>query len=391
MRLSRLFATSLLGAAAGFFTSCGSMQLGGSVGAEEVVERVESEQVAFSVERLTGGLEHPWSMAFLPDGGMLVTERAGRLRLVNQVFKVVPEPLAGVPTAFARGQGGLLDVVLHPDFAENRLVYLSYAYLGDGGAATAVARGRLGASGLEDTEVIFESNALTGGGRHFGSRLAFDAAGHLFVTHGDRGERERAQDLGDHAGSLIRLNDDGSVPEDNPFVGRTDALPEIYSYGHRNPQGMALNPVTGAMWLHEHGPRGGDEVNIIDAGANYGWPAVSQGREYASGRPVGAGEAVGMTEAIYVWDPSIAPSGMAFYAGDAFPEWQGDLLVGALAYQLLARLELDGDRVVHEERLLEGDLGRIRDVRVGPDGLVYLLTDDADGGIYRLSPVEEGS
>jgi glucose/arabinose dehydrogenase len=390
MRLSRLFATSLLGAAAGFFTSCGSMQLGGSVGAEEIVERVESEQAAFSVERLTAGLEHPWSMAFLPDGGMLVTERAGRLRLVNQDFKVVPEPLAGVPTAFARGQGGLLDVVLHPGFAENRLVYLSYAYLGDGGAATAVARGRLGGSGLEDTEVIFESNALASGGRHFGSRLAFNEAGHLFVTHGDRGERERAQDLGDHAGSLIRLNDDGSVPDDNPFVGRTDALPELYSYGHRNPQGMALNPATGAIWLHEHGPRGGDEINIIEASANYGWPVVSQGREYASGRPVGTDEAAGTTPAIHVWDPSIAPSGMAFYDGEAFPEWQGDLLVGALAYQLLVRLELDGDRVVHEERLLEGELGRIRDVRVGPDGLVYLLTDDTDGGIYRLAPVEEG-
>jgi glucose/arabinose dehydrogenase len=391
MRLSRLFTCSLLGAAAGFFTSCGSMQLGGSVGAEEIAERVESEQAAFAVERMTGGLEHPWSMAFLPDGGMLVTERAGRLRLVDEAFNLVPEPLTGVPTAFARGQGGLLDVVLHPDFAENRLVYLSYAYLGDGGAATAVARGRLGAGGLEDTEVIFESNALASGGRHFGSRLAFDDAGHLFVTHGDRGERERAQKLGDHAGSLLRLDDDGSVPDDNPFVGQADALPEIYSFGHRNPQGMAVHPETGAIWLHEHGPRGGDEVNIIEAGANYGWPVVSQGREYASGRPVGADEAAGMIPAIHVWDPSIAPSGMAFYTGDAFPEWQGDLLVGALAYQLLARLELDGGTVVQEERLLEGELGRIRDVRVGPDGLVYLLTDDANGGIYRLSPVEEGS
>jgi len=391
MHLGRVFSASLLGAAVGFFSSCGTMQFGGSVGAEEIFERVESEEATFAVELLTDGLEHPWGMVFLPDGRLLVTERPGRLRLVDADFELDPEPLGGVPTAFARGQGGLLDVVLHPDFAENRLVYLSYAYLDDAGAGTAVARGRLADAGLEDTEVIFESNALGSGGRHFGSRLAFDDAGHLFVTHGDRGERERAQDLGDHAGSLLRLDADGSVPDDNPFVGRADAQPEIYSFGHRNPQGMAVHPDTGAVWVHEHGPRGGDEVNIIEAGANYGWPVVSQGREYASGRPIGVEEAAGMTAAIYIWDPSIAPSGMAFYDGDAFPEWQGDLLVGALAYQLLARLELDGDRVVHEERLLEGELGRIRDVQVGPDGLVYLLTDADNGGIYRLSPVDEAS
>lgn len=391
MRLSRLFATSLLGVSAGFFTSCGGAHLGGSVGAAEDLGRIESEQATFSVEQLVAGLEHPWSMAFLPDGGLLVTERDGRLRHVTADLTLRPEPLEGVPTAFARGQGGLLDVVLHPDFAENGLVYLSYAYLGQGGAATAVARGRLGATGLEGTEVIFQSNALASGGRHFGSRLVFDRDGYLFITHGDRGERDRAQDLGDHAGSVLRLHDDGSIPDDNPFVGRADAVPEIYSWGHRNPQGMALHPATGAVWLHEHGPRGGDEINIVRAGLNYGWPVVSQGREYASGREVGASEAPGMEPAIYVWDPSIAPSGMAFYAGDAFPEWQGDLLVGALAYQLLARLELDGDSVVAEERLLQGDIGRIRDVRVGPDGLVYLLTDMADGGLYRLVPAEEGS
>lgn len=392
MRFSRWFATSLIGVGMSFFTSCGSAHLGGTLGASaQNLERVESEQAVFAVEELVRGLEHPWAMAFLPDGRLLVTERAGRLRLIDADFNLVPEPLTGVPTAFARGQGGLLDVALHPDFARNRLVYLSYAYLGDGGAATAVARGRLADGALEDTEVIFKSNALGSTGRHFGSRLVFDQDNHLFVTHGDRGERARAQDLGDHAGSVLRLLDDGGVPDDNPFVGEAGARPEIYSMGHRNPQGMALHPASGALWLHEHGPRGGDEVNIVEAGANYGWPVVSQGREYASGREVGASEAAGMTPAIYIWDPSIAPSGMAFYTGEAFPEWQGDLFIGALALQHLARLELDGDVVVAEERLLDGDLGRIRDVRSGPDGFLYLLTDAANGGLFRLVPAERGS
>jgi aldose sugar dehydrogenase len=391
MRLNRLLTVTLLSAGAGVFTSCGSMQFGGSVNADEIIERVDSEQASFAVERVVGGLEHPWAVAFLPDGGILVTEREGRLRLVDAHFQLAPEPLAGVPTAFARGQGGLLDVVLHPDFSENQLVYLSYAYLADGAAGTAVARGRLVDGGLEDTEVIFESNGLTNAGQHFGSRLVFDDDGYLYITHGDRGDRDLAQDLNNHAGSLIRLHDDGSIPDDNPFVGQSDARPEIYSYGHRNPQGIARHPETGVIWAHEHGPRGGDELNIIQPGLNYGWPAVSQGREYGSGRAVGVSEAPGIEPAIHIWDPSIAPSGMAFYEGDAFPEWQGDLLIGALAFQLLARLELDGDAVVHEERLLEGDIGRIRDVRIGPDGLVYLLTDEADGGLYRLSPVEEGS
>ena len=392
MRLSRVFSTSLLGAAVGFFTSCGSINLGGSVGADELALRVESERLDFAVERVAGGLEHPWGMAFLPDGRMLVTERPGRLRLVDASFKIHPQPLTGVPTAFARGQGGLLDVVLHPDFADNQLVYLSYAYLANGGAGTAVARGRLVDGGLADTEVIFQSNGLSSTGQHFGSRLVFDNEGYLYVTHGDRGQRDLAQDLANHAGSLIRLHDDGRIPDDNPFVGQEGAMPEIFSYGHRNAQGIALHPETGVIWQHEHGPRGGDELNIIEAGVNYGWPKVTQGVEYATGMSIGLDEAPeGIASPVHVWTPSIAPSGMAFYDGDAFPEWQGNILVGALAYQLLARLELDGNQVVHEERLLEGNLGRIRDVRVGPDGLVYLLTDASDGGIYRLSPIDEES
>ena len=396
MRLRRLLATTLVGASMGFFTSCGSIQLGSSVGANEAGQRVESEQVNFEVERLIGGLDHPWGMAFLPEGGMLVTERGGDLRLVNADFSLDPTPLGGVPTAFARGQGGMLDVALDPDFAANRLVYLSYSYLADveagGGAGTAVARGRLGEGALDDVEVIFRSNGLGSGSRHFGSRLVFDAEGHLYVTHGDRGQRALAQELDNHAGSVLRLNADGSVPVDNPFVGRSDALAEIFSYGHRNPQGMAIHPETGAVWVHEHGPRGGDEVNILAPGANFGWPVVSQGREYATGLAVGVDESpAGMVAPRHVWDPSIAPSGMVFYEGEAFPEWQGDLLVGALAYQLLARLELDGDAVIHEERLLERELGRIRDVDVDDAGLVYLLIDAANGGIYRLRPAGTAS
>jgi glucose/arabinose dehydrogenase len=396
MQLDRRFTACLLGMA--LLASCGPTQPGSSANFDQgirpdaIVEASGVGNSGFAIERLTGGLEHPWGMTFLPDGRLLVTERQGRLRLVDADFTLQPEPLAGVPTAFARGQGGLLDVELHPDFAGNRLVYLSYAYLADDGAGTAVARGRLAEGALADVEVIFESNGLGSGGRHFGSRLLFDRDGYLFITHGDRGERQLAQQLDNHAGSVLRLHADGRVPADNPFVGRDDARPEIFSYGHRNPQGMALHPETGAVWVHEHGPRGGDEVNIIEAGGNFGWPVVSDGREYATGLPIGAdAPPSGMIAPIHVWDPSIAPSGMAFYTGDAFPEWRGDVLLGALAFQLLARLELDGDAVVGEERLLEGELGRIRDVVVGPDGLVYLLTDAADGGIYRLRPAASAS
>ncbi|MEZ5859029.1 MAG: PQQ-dependent sugar dehydrogenase [Geminicoccaceae bacterium] len=328
MRLARLCATCLLSAGVSMFTSCGSFQIGSTVGAGELPGDVASEQADFRVERVASGLEHPWGMAFLPDGRLLVTERPGRLRLIEADGTLDPTPLAGVPVAFARGQGGLLDVALHPDFATNRLVYLSFSQLDGRAAVTAVARGVLEDNGLAATEVIFTSNGQTSHTRHFGSRLAFDADSHLWVTHGDRGERDLAQDLESHAGSVLRLTDDGGVPGDN-LLGRGEAA--IYSMGHRNPQGLAIHPATGAIWIHEHGPRGGDEINILEAGGNYGWPVVSQGREYASGRAVGASEAAGMTPAIYIWDPSIAPSGMAFYDGEAFPEWRGDLFVGALA------------------------------------------------------------
>jgi aldose sugar dehydrogenase len=347
---------------------------------------IRSDQATFELVTVVSGLEHPWGMAFLPDESILVTERSGRLRIV-QGGQLDPEPIAGVPPVYASGQGGLLDVALHPEFESNRLIYLSYAAPLDRGAHTNVARARLGERALEDLEVIFRARPPASGGRHFGSRLAFDREGYLYVTVGERGDPDRAQDPADHAGSVLRLHDDGQVPEDNPLVDGGGA-PEIFSYGHRNAQGLAIHPETGIPWLHEHGARGGDEVNIVRPGVNYGWPVITHGIDY-SGAPIGEGtHKEGMAQPIYYWVPSIAPSGMAFYDGEAFPEWRGDLFVGALRSELLARLELDGEQVVAEERLLEGAIGRIRDVEVGPDGFLYLLTDETDGGLYRLEPAD---
>jgi glucose/arabinose dehydrogenase len=331
------------------------------------------------------GLEHPWALAFLPDGRMLVSERPGRIRAVRPDGALSP-PIAGVPAVFARGQGGLLDLALDPDFPRTRLVYLSYAEPGPGGASTAVARARLADDRLEDFLVIFRQEPRAGGGLHFGSRLVFARDGTLFVTLGERYERDRAQDLGTHLGKLVRIRPDGSVPPDNPFVGRAGARPEIWSYGHRNTQGAALHPGTGALWTHEHGARGGDEINIPEAGRNYGWPVITYGVDY-TGLRIGEGTAkAGMEQPIYYWDPSIAPSGMAFYTGDRFPAWRGNLFVGSLKFGLLLRLELDGRRVIREERLLESLGERIRDVRQGPDGFLYLLTDLRSGRILRLEP-----
>jgi glucose/arabinose dehydrogenase len=362
-------------------TGCGSRMGAAAQGP------IRSDQATFDLVTVVGGLEHPWGMAFLPDESILITERPGRVRMVRD-GQLVPAPIEGVPPVYARGQGGLLDVALDPEFASNRLIYLSYAAEGDGGNSTRVARAILGDRRLENLEVIFMAQPLVRASKHFGSRLAVDRAGHLFITVGERGQGERAQDLGDHNGTVIRLRLDGSVPEDNPFVGTAGARPEIFSYGHRNAQGMAIHPETGIPWLHEHGARGGDEINVVRPGVNYGWPVITYGIDY-SGAPIGEGtHKKGMAQPIYYWVPSIAPSGLAFYEGDAFPEWRGDLFVGALRSELLARLELDGERVVAEERLLEGAIGRIRDVEVGPDGYLYLLTDEPDGGLYRLEPAE---
>jgi glucose/arabinose dehydrogenase len=349
---------------------------------------VGSQQHRFRVEAVADNLNHPWSMAFLPGGDMLVTERPGRLRLIRD-GRLLREPVAGIPPVTAGGQGGLLDVAVHPGFANNGLVYLSYAAAGDGGVGTEVARGVLAGDRLDQVEVIFRALPKRRGGRHFGSRLLFAADGSLFISLGDRGHRPNGQDQGTHPGSMIRLRDDGSVPGDNPFFGAAGARPEIYSYGHRNVQGMALRPGTNEIWTHEHGPQGGDELNLLLPGRNYGWAQITYGANYGTGTDIGTGtHQAGMEQPAWYWVPSIAPSGMAFYIGDRFPRWRGNILLGALKYQMLVRLEVSDGKVLHEERMLKEKFGRIRDVRVGPDGLVYLLTDESDGALLRLVPAD---
>jgi glucose/arabinose dehydrogenase len=347
----------------------------------------DSELERFRVNTLVRGLDHPWGLAFLPGGDMLITERPGRLLRIDGE-SLQPRRVRGLPAIAAVGQGGLLDVTLHPGFDSNQLIYFSFTGADDEGVGTEVARGRLAGDALENVEIIFRALPKSGGGRHFGSRLLFDTNGHLLITLGERGDRPRAQDISDHAGSVIRINDDGSVPADNPFAATPEARPEIYTYGNRNVQGIALDPVSGRVWTHEHGPQGGDEVNVLVAGRNYGWPVITYGRNYVTGTKIGEGtHKQGMEQPRHYWTPSIAPSGMTLYTGDKFPAWRGNLFVGALKYRLLVRLEERDQEIVHEERMLEGVLGRIRDVRTGPDGYIYLLTDQDDGVLARLEPV----
>jgi glucose/arabinose dehydrogenase len=334
------------------------------------------------VETVATGLSHPWGLAFLPDGRMLVTERSGTLRLASKDGKLSP-PLSGVPKVVAMGQGGLLDVAIDPDFKSNNLVYLTYSEPGEGGASTAVARGKLGESGLDGVEVIFRQEPKVQGGNHFGSRLAFSPDGKLFVTLGERFTFAPAQDLTNDLGKIVRINPDGSVPKDNPFVGRTDARPEIWSYGHRNPQGAAIHPETGKLWETEFGPRGGDELNIPQAGANYGWPVVSWGNHYTGEDIPDPPTHPEFADAIYHWNPVISPSGITFYTANAIPAWKGNLLIAGLSEQAIVRLTLDGEKVVGEERIPMG--ARIRDVAQGPDGAVYALTDEGNGEILRLT------
>lgn len=349
-----------------------------------------SELGELQLTEVADGLEHPWALAFLPEGqGYLISERPGRLRLLDAQGRLHP-PLGGVPAVFARGQGGLLDIALSPGFATDRLVYLSYAEADDEGqrAGTAVGRGRLkeDLSALEGFRVIFRQLTKLSEGIHFGSRMAFGADGQLYVSLGENNQRATAQQLDKLQGKLVRLQPGGGVPADNPFVGREGVRPEIWSYGHRNPQGLALNPWSGRLWLHEHGPRGGDEINIPKAGRNYGWPKATHGINYSFlPIPEAEGATVAGTEPPHhVWEKSPAISGMAFYSAERFPAWQHSLFIGALAGQALIRLQLQGDQVVHEERLLQDRGWRIRDVRQGPDGFLYLLTDAPDGKLVRL-------
>ncbi|HEY7490856.1 MAG TPA: PQQ-dependent sugar dehydrogenase [Candidatus Tectomicrobia bacterium] len=339
------------------------------------------------VETVATGLEHPWALKFLPDGRIIVTERPGRVRLVDQDGRV-STPLAGVPQVFARGQGGLLDITLDPGFAANRLIYIAYAEPGAGDTAgTAVARGRLGEDQLENVQVIYRQQPKVEGANHFGSRLIFARDGTLFVTQGERfAYRERAQDLSSGLGKIVRIHPDGSVPQDNPFASRSGTRPEIWSYGHRNIQAAALHPQTGQLWTVEHGARGGDELNHPEAGKNYGWPVITYGIDY-SGAAIGEGTAQeGMEQPVYYWDPVIAPSGMTFYTGAAFSDWKGNILIGSLTPGGLVRLTVQDGRVTHEERY-QGELkDRIRDVQQGPDGLLYVVTDRRDGRILRVRP-----
>lgn len=345
-----------------------------------------SQHHDFRYVNVVEGLEHPWGMAFLPDGDILITERPGRLRIVRD-GTLDPRPIDGVPPVFASGQGGLLDVAVHPDFASNRFVYLSYSRPGeDGAATTAVIRGRLEGNALTDVHDIIEAHAWRNAGQHFGSRFAFDRDGYLYISIGERGEMQAAQDLSNHQGTVLRLHDDGRVPADNPFVGQAGALPEIFTYGNRSPQGLTVHPETGELWETEHGPRGGDEINVLRAGANYGWPVITYGINYNGSPITDIQTKEGMEQPLHYWVPSIATSGIAIYSGDRFPNWQGDVFVGGLAGQHLARVRFDENRrKIEEEKLLEG-IGRVRDVRSGPDGYIYLLIDAADASLVRLEP-----
>jgi glucose/arabinose dehydrogenase len=352
---------------------------------------VETREHRVRIVEVVRGLEHPWSLAFLPDGRWLVTERPGRLRVIAG-GRLEPRPVEGLPRVDPQGQGGLLEVAAHPRFADNGWIYLTYAQKDERGRnGTELARGKLvgapNAYRLTEVQVLLRLEPKDNSGLHFGSRIVFDRDGFLYVTFGDRGTMARAQRLDDLAGKIVRLTEDGKPAPGNPFANDSSARPEIFSLGHRNVQGAALHPMTGVLWAHEHGPQGGDELNVVKAGVNYGWPIITYGVNYVTGTKIGEGtEKPGLAQPVKYWTPSPALSGMAFYTGDKFPRWRGDALIGALRGQALIRVRLEGERFVEDEFMLRGQVPRIRDVRVGPDGLVYLLTDLPNGGILRLEP-----
>ncbi|MDX2265333.1 MAG: PQQ-dependent sugar dehydrogenase [Hyphomicrobiales bacterium] len=353
--------------------------------AQVFAKTVKSELHSYTVTEVASGLKNPWGMAFLPGGDLLVTERNGGVRLIRD--GKLSAPLKGAPESVQRGQGGLLDIALHPKFADNRLVYIAYSGSGDGGAGTEVARARFTGEAFEGLEVIFRAAPKTGGTAHYGGRLAFMPDGHLIITLGDRYSRMKdAQTLDNHMGKVIRIRDDGAVPADNPFVNSAGAKPEIYSYGHRNVQGLALRRESNQVWTGEFGPQGGDEVNITRPGANYGWPAITYGVDYGGGVISNKKSAPGMEQPVVYWDPSISPSGMTFYDGDKFPKWRGNLFMATLTGAHIRRLTLEGDKVIGQEQLLSGEGDRYRHVAQGPDGFLYALTDDRNGRVLRLAP-----
>ncbi|SIQ94381.1 Glucose/arabinose dehydrogenase, beta-propeller fold [Alkalispirochaeta americana] len=351
--------------------------------------RGASQEHGFYLERVVTGLEHPWAIAFLPDGTAIVTERAGRAHLLDETGL---RQLSGLPPVQAGGQGGLLDVKPHPNFHENSLLYFSYVTTGPGGSGTAIGRGRLEGLSIREWEEIFRMNRFSRGTRHFGSRLSFLPDGTLLATLGDRGESNRAQDRKDHAGSTIRIRDDGSIPDDNPWPNTPGVQPELFTWGNRNSQGMTVDRETGRIWQTEHGPRGGDELNLIQPGRNYGWPVISHGVDYRTGQPPQEGtHHPGMEQPVLHWTPALAPSGLVLYTGEAFPGWQGNLFAGGLAGQQIRRIVLEGETVIHEEVLLDTHVGRIRDVAQAPQGFLYLVTDQRGGAIYRLTPAHGSS
>ena len=363
-----------------------SLLLSASIVFAEPTQVIKTQKVTVKVETIATGLEHPWAVAVLPDGAYLVTERPGRMRLIRD--GKVSDPIAGVPEVYARGQGGLLDVALDPKFTGNRTLYFTASVAANGGSGTAVFRARLSPDEKQLTDVkrIFLMNKLSRGNIQYGARIAIARDGSLFIGLGDRGEQDRAQDFHDDAGSIIHIEADGSIPANNPFKDGKIALPEIWSKGHRNPQGITFDAATNKLYTAEHGARGGDEINSPEAGKNYGWPVISYGVNY-SGTKIGVGTAkAGMEQPLFYWDPSIAPGAIAVYRGKMFPEWNGDLLVTALKFKLLSRLSRDGSgKITERERMFDGEFGRMRDIIVAPDGALLITTDEDDGALLRVA------
>jgi aldose sugar dehydrogenase len=344
---------------------------------------ITSEKLNYKIDTIASGLNSAWGLTFLPNRDLLVTEKKGEIRVIRD-GKLLDNKIGGVPEVFSNGQGGLFEIELHPQYETNGWLYLIYAAPGSGGANTAIMRARLDGFTLKDKQVIFQAEPLLSGGNHFGGRMDFDKNGYLYFAVGERGRMENAQNLKNHSGKILRIKDDGTIPADNPFINTKDAKPEIYTYGNRNPQGMAIHPVTGEIWTHEHGPMGGDEINIVKVGINYGWPEVTFGKNYNGTTISEYSTKAGMADPLHQWTPSIAPCGMSFVTGDTYPAWKGNLLVGSLKFRYVARLELDGGKVLHEEKLLE-NLGRIRSITQGPDGYIYVGTE-SPGLVVKIIP-----